>query len=584
MSELLLEIGTEEIPAAFMPGALDALKDLMAGELKAARIAFDTIETCGTPRRLILIADGIAESQSELVTKKTGPATGIAYDADGNPTKAALGFARGQGIDVGKLTTITTDKGDYICAEKKETGQPTAALLPEMLPRIITTLPFPKSMRWKDLDLRFARPIHWLVALLDGTVVPFSIGNVASGSATRGHRFMAPETVQVDSAAAFRAALQQGHVMIDPAERRTAITKAINDLAATVGGTPDADEALLTEVTYILESPFPVLCSFEKEFLELPSAVLLTTMKKHQKYFPVLDGSGAPLPHFIAVNNTNPLNPDVVKKGHERVLRARLSDARFFFSEDTKKPLTDMARELKQVVFQAKLGTSHEKVIRFAQLAGAMTVMLGKPALRPAVEQAAALCKADLTSEMVGEFPELQGIMGREYALKCGEPAEVADAILEHYRPRFAGDELPASDIGAIVSLADKLDTIVGIFGIGKNPSGTADPYALRRQCLGIINIITNKKYQLSLIGLIKQAIALLGEKLTRPCNEVYADVMAFFSGRLSNLLTGQGYPHDVVDAVLSLGLDDLHDMLNRIDALRRMKQDPNFEALAGAF
>lgn len=582
--ELLFEIGTEEIPAAFMPGALAALKSLVEKELTAGRIEFGTIETFGTPRRLALTAQGVAPAQSDLTVEKMGPAKSIAFDADGNPTKAALGFARGQGIDISQVTIVSTDKGEYICAKKHETGAPTRSLLPEILMKIIAQLPFPKSMRWKDLDLRFARPIHWIVALFDGRIVPFTCGNIASGDTTRGHRFMAPGQLQVADIASYRDALAKAHVIIDQDRRRQLIAEKLEELAAQAAGVADADEKLLEEVMFLIEAPFPVLCSFEKEYLELPKEVLVTTMKKHQKYFPVLDKDGRPLNNFIAVNNTEVKDPGVVIDGHERVLRARLSDARFFYAEDQKKSLDTLADSLKNVLYQKQLGTSYEKMERFRSLAAHIANALGQTAIAPDVERAAYLCKADLVSEMVGEFPELQGIMGREYARIAGEPAEVSQAIYEHYLPRFAGDELPAGDTGAIVSIADKLDTITGCFGIGLVPTGTADPYALRRQCLGIINIILEKKYTLSLADLVDTAIKGLAEKITRAGDEIRRDVLGFFSGRLSNLLTAQGMPQDVVEAVLSLGIDNLADAVHRIDALQQMKKDVDFEALSVSF
>jgi len=582
--ELLLEIGTEEIPAAFMPDALAALKSLLEKELTAGRIGFKKIETCGTPRRLILMAYEMAAAQTDLTVEKMGPAKKIAFDDEGKPSKAAIGFARGMGIDISEVTTVSTEKGEYICAKKHEKGSATRDLLPEILSKIISQLPFPKSMRWKDLDIRFARPIHWIVALFSGTVVPFTYGNIASGDTTRGHRFMAPGPVQVTNIASYREALTKAHVIIDQNQRKKTIAAKLDELAAQAGGVADADEALLQEVMFIIEAPFPVLCSFEKEYLELPKDVLVTTMKKHQKYFPVLDTEGKPLNSFIAVNNTEVKDPKVVINGHERVLRARLSDARFFYAEDQKKSLPGMTESLKSVLYQKQLGTSYEKMERFRGLAGHLAKALGNPATTSDVERSAYLCKADLVSEMVGEFAELQGIMGREYARLAGEPSEVCQAIYEHYLPRFAGDELPASDMGAIVSIADKLDTIAGCFGVGLIPTGTADPYALRRQCLGIINIILNKKYTLSLKDLVATAVERLSAKITRPADEITRDVLAFFSGRLSNQLTSQGLSHDAVDAVLTLGINNLTDDVNRIKALEHMKEDPNFEALSISF
>lgn len=582
--ELLLEIGTEEIPAAFMPDALAALKSLMGKELSARRIAFKEITTCGTPRRLVLVAAGVAPSQTDLVTQKTGPAKSAAFDKNGNPTKAAEGFAKGQGITVGELKVVTTEKGEYICAERHEKGVLTSSLLPELLPRVIAQLPFPKSMRWKDLEVRFARPIHWILALFSGTVVPFTYGNIQSGSTTCGHRFMAPAPVAVTGVSSYLDMMKKAFVVVDPAQRKKIIIERLRELAKKVGGRPDEDEKLIDEVSFLIESPFPVLCSFEKEFLKLPVEVLITTMKKHQKYFPVFDDQERPLNYFIAVNNTDCTSAQTVISGHERVLRARLADARFFYTEDQKKSLSTFTESLRNVVFQAKLGTSYEKVMRFKALAARIIDALNNPSIAAKVERAAYLCKADLVSEMVGEFPELQGIMGREYARIAGEPEIVAQALFEHYLPRFAGDVLPASDVGAIVSISDKLDTIAGCFGIGLIPTGTADPYALRRQCLGIINIILNKKYTLSLADLISIAVANLKDKITRPPQDICSDVLNFFSGRLANLLTSQGYSYDVVDAILARGIDNLTDIANRVAALQQMKKDPAFESLAVSF
>ncbi len=582
--DLLLEVGTEEIPAAFLPDALKALREKALKELQNQRIAFKEITTMGTPRRLALIASGVAVAQEELIATKLGPAKSIAFDKDGNPTKAAIGFAKGQGIDIADIKTVKTDKGEYICAEKKEQSELTIKLLPQILPDIILALPFRKSMRWGDLEVRFARPIHWIVALFGNTIVPFQLGNIDSGDTSYGHRFMAPGPLRITNAASYAAQLAQAFVFVDPQVRRDTLIREIRGIAASVNGVPDEDSALIDEVTNLIENCSPVLCHFENEFLQLPREVLITTMKKHQKYFPILDTQGSPLPCFIAVNNTRAREPAVSARGHERVLRARLSDARFFYTADQKKSLDSMTERLQGVIFQAQLGTSFEKVRRFQELALFLTDSFFSQSIRARVERAAYLCKADLVSEMVGEFPELQGIMGREYARIAGEDAEVAEAIFEHYLPRFAEDSIPVSDIGAIVGIADKLDTIVGCFGVGLIPTGTADPYALRRQCLGIINIIAGRQYKISLTETIHKAIALLKEKLTRPVAEVSNDVLNFFSVRFSNLLTSQGYPADAVDAVVSCGIDDVLDMQRRIEALQQVKQVPDFEALAIAF
>lgn len=582
--ELLLEIGTEEIPAAFMPGALAALKALMEKELAARRITFKDMQTFGTPRRLVFMAYKVAPVQTDLESEKLGPAKNIAFDKDGKPTKSAMGFAKGQGVDIKDITIVSTDKGEYICAKKHEKGVATASLLPEIFTRVLGQLPFPKSMRWRDLDTRFARPIHWIVALYSGAVVPFTFADIDSGDTTRGHRFMAPGPVQVSGIASYLEAMKKASVVIDQNQRKKTIVEKLHELAKKAGGVPDADETLVEEVMFLVEAPFPVLCSFEKEFLELPKEVLVTTMKKHQKYFPVLDAGGRALNYFIAVNNTEVIDAAVVVNGHERVLRARLSDARFFYGEDQKKSLPGLSESLKNVLYQKKLGTSYEKMERFRSLAVQLAETLMNPTIKGKVERAAYLCKADLVSEMVGEFPELQGVMGREYARLAGEPEAVYEAIYEHYLPRFAGDGLPATDVGAVVSIADKLDTIAGCFAIGLIPSGTADPYALRRQCLGIINILLSRKYNISLADLAAAAADLLAAKTSRPQGDIVADVLAFFSGRLSNQLTSQGAAYDVVEAVLSLGLDNLTDSVNRIEALQQMKKDADFEPLAVSF
>ena len=583
-SDLLLEIGTEEIPASFMPGALDAFKAIAEREFSEYRIAYGTLKTFGTPRRIVLVMREVASAQEDLVITKTGPAKCAAFTPDGTPTKAALGFAKSQGVGVDELTVVRTEKGEYLCVQRREKGMPTHLVLPELLPKIIGQIPFPKSMRWRDLEIRFARPVHWILALFGGSVVPFTFGGVASGDITYGHRFMAPSAVRVNSIDSYIKAMEEGSVMIDPVQRRTVIVKRLRELAAQVGGIPDEDQALLEEVSFLVEAPFPVLCRFNQGYLHLPVDVLITTMKKHQKYFPVLDEQGKPIHYFIAVNNTNSTRPNIVINGHERVLRARLADAQFFYAEDLKKPLDTLTEALRGVVFQARLGTSYEKVLRFQSLAVHIAEVLGKSSIVSEVGRAAYLCKADLMSEMVGEFPELQGIMGREYAKHAGECEVVAEAVFEHYLPRFAGDRLPSTDVGAIISISDKLDTVVGCFGIGLVPTGTADPYALRRQCLGIINIILDKRYHLSLKDLINFALHGLAEKLTKAPEEVCYEVVEFFSGRLATVLSGQGASYDVIDAVLARGIDDITDIADRVTALQQMKQDPSFESLAISF
>lgn len=580
--ELFLEIGTEEIPAGFLPKAMADMEAIMRKELGNARVEFIDIRTLATPRRLALCVTGLSARQPDAETTAMGPAKNIAFDAAGNPSKAAEGFARGQGVPVTDLKLVTTDKGEYVAAVRKESGRPVADLLGDILPRLVTGIPFKKSMRWGDLEVRFARPIHWIVALFDGIVVPFSFGNIESGSVSRGHRFMANQTFPVRDFAHYLDECERHFVIADPERRREIIRREIHRLAKAAGGRLLPDEGLLEEVSYLCEYPSAVHGTFSQEFLVVPKEVLITSMRSHQRYFSIVDDEGKLLPGFITVNNTLTEDPNVVVRGNERVLRARLSDARFFFEEDKKVRLETRVEALKSVVYQAKLGTSFEKMERFRALAEELAGRL-KPAVREKASRAAFLCKADLVSGMVGEFPEVQGIMGREYAILQGEDQEVAKAIAEHYLPTQAGGELPSSDVGAFVSIADKMDTICGCFGVGLIPTGSADPYALRRSALGIINIILDRKYSLSLKEVVDSALNRLVAKLTRNCEEVSVDVLRFFEDRFVNLLAAQ-FPGDVVDAAVAAGADDLVDCAARIATLAEFKNREDFEPLAVAF
>jgi glycyl-tRNA synthetase beta chain len=580
--ELFLEIGTEEIPAGFIPRAMAEMEAIITRELTNARLAFGEVKTLATPRRLTLMVRDIPAVQPDAEITATGPSIKAAYDADGKPTKAAEGFARGQGVDVSAIKIVTTDKGEYISITRTETGRPTHELLSEILPKLINEIPFKKSMRWGDLDVRFARPIHWLVALFDGIIVPFEFGNITSGAVSRGHRFMANTTFPVRDFAHYLEECERHFVIPDPERRKEIIRRETHRVAIAAGGHLLPDEELLEQVSFLVEYPSAVHGTFSEEFLQVPKEVLITSMRSHQRYFSIVDGGGKLLPGFITVNNTLTEDPSVVIKGNQRVLRARLSDARFFFDEDKKVKLDERVEALKKVVYQQKLGTSFEKMERFRALAEGLASKLN-PASAQQTARAATLCKADLVSAMVGEFPEVQGIMGREYALLEGEDAAVANAIAEHYLPTQAGGELPASDIGAFVSIADKLDTICGCFGVGLIPTGAADPYALRRATIGIISIILDKGYWLSLSGLINQALELLAAKLTRPKEQIAAEVLEFFRGRYINLL-GNDYPGDAVDAAVSAGFDELVDVKSRIAALSEFKNHSDFEPLAVAF
>ncbi len=581
--ELFLEIGTEELPAGFQPQATADMERLLRKELEKARIEFGAIKTFSTPRRLAIAVSDLAEQQPDLKTQAMGPAKAVAFDADGNPTKAGAGFARGQGVEVSELKIVKTEKGEYVSVDKEEIGRPTAELLPEILPRLIDNIPFRKSMRWMDLEVRFARPIHWFTALYGGEVVPFSYATIESGNLSRGHRFMMPEEFAVSDAADYEAKCEQHYVLADPAKRKALIEEGILKIAATVGGTLNADAALLEEVTCLVEDPTPLVGTFEQEYLQLPNELLITSMKEHQRYFTVQNDAGELMPHFVTVSNTRVIDPEVVVKGNERVLRARLSDAMFFWNEDQKVKLETRLDALKNVVYQAKLGTSYEKVMRFRELATGLAAKLD-PEVKLQTDRAALLCKCDLETGMVYEFPELQGVMGREYARIEGEDDRVAVAIFEHYLPVEAGGQLPSDNIGAFVSIADKIDTICGCFGVGLIPTGSADPYALRRSAIGILNVILERGYNLSLPELIDNSLNLLREKLTRPYDEVRSEVLEFIRLRFFNMLTSQDMPHDLVDAVLSASFVDPNDAMARVKALDELKAKGEFEPLAAAF
>ncbi|OQC54241.1 MAG: Glycine--tRNA ligase beta subunit [Deltaproteobacteria bacterium ADurb.Bin022] len=582
-NELLFEIGTEEIPAGFLSKAVVDMEEIIRKSFTDKRIAFDGIKCLATPRRLVLYIADLSAKQEDQTVEKLGPAKKAAFDENGQPTKAAIGFARGQGVDVSQLETITTEKGEYLGARKTIAGQPTKDLLPDILKDFMLAIPFRKSMRWADCTLRFARPIHWILALYSGEVIPLKIEDIESGNTSCGHRFMSPAPFAVAGFEDYLNKARENFVIADPAERRKLILEEAEKSAAEVGGKLFYTDDLLETVSFIVEYPVIVRGGYEEDYLKIPKDVLTTTMISHQKYFPVVNEAGKLLPYFIAVSNTKPRDISVVAKGNERVLRARLADASFFFEEDKKVPLEDRVESLKKVVFHTLLGTSHKKVARFRKLAVKIASKV-KPSVKKNVDRAALLAKADLESLMVGEFSELQGIMGREYALIAGEKPEIANAIYEHYLPIVAGGDLPQSDEGAIVGLADKMDTIAGFFGVGMPPTGTADPYALRRQALGIINIILSREYPLSLNFLIDESLALLKDVLKKPAAEVKKDILEFFKGRLQNQLIAQGYAYDTVDAVLSANIDELVEVIEKVKALEEFRKHPDFEPVSIAF
>lgn len=606
MEKLLFEIGTEEIPAKFMPGILKQLKELAAAKMQELRIPFEDITVYGTPRRMAFIAGGVAETQADVVVEAKGPSVKIAY-VSGAPSKAAQGFARGQGVDVKDLVV----RDNYVYAVKHLAGQPVVELLPGLLMDILTSLSFPKTMRWADYEFRFVRPIRWMVALFGDQIIPVEICGVKSGKFSMGHRFMqqslkaAAESqgllsaalskvgnkvysalagvkgaVEIPSAGDYKKVMYDNFVMVDQDERRALILQQIKDLAAQNGGEAEINEDLLEEVNYLVEWPTALCGKFEEKFLSLPKECIITPMREHQRYFPVLDEDGNLLNKFITVRNGGSEHLDIVTHGNERVLRARLSDAEFFFNEDRAIKLEDRLEKLKTVSFQEGLGNMYDKSERLVKMAEMLRFAINTPVDEEELRRCALLCKTDLVTGMVIEFTELQGVMGREYALLDGEKPEVATGIFEHYLPRFAGDALPATTIGRIVGIGDKLDNICATFSRGLAPTGSQDPYALRRQALGVINILLDANYHISLAKIIAGTLYLLDIK-PEETGKLVPQIMEFFKQRLRNLLMDQGIRYDVIDAVFAdKRNDDMVDLAVRCKALAAYVEAGNAEPL----
>lgn len=606
MEKLLFEIGTEEIPAKFMPGILKQLKELAAAKMQELRIPFEDITVYGTPRRMAFIAGGVAETQADVVVEAKGPSVKIAY-VSGAPSKAAQGFARGQGVDVKDLVV----RDNYVYAVKHLAGQPVVELLPGLLMDILTSLSFPKTMRWADYEFRFVRPIRWMVALFGDQIIPVEICGVKSGKFSMGHRFMqqslkaAAESqgllsaalskvgnkvysalagvkgaVEIPSAGDYKKVMYDNFVMVDQYERRALILQQIKDLAAQNGGEAEINEDLLEEVNYLVEWPTALCGKFEEKFLSLPKECIITPMREHQRYFPVLDEDGNLLNKFITVRNGGSEHLDIVTHGNERVLRARLSDAEFFFNEDRATKLEDRLEKLKTVSFQEGLGNMYDKSERLVKMAEMLRFAINTPVDEEELRRCALLCKTDLVTGMVIEFTELQGVMGREYALLDGEKPEVATGIFEHYLPRFAGDALPATTIGRIVGIGDKLDNICATFSRGLAPTGSQDPYALRRQALGVINILLDANYHISLAKIIAGTLYLLDIK-PEETGKLVPQIMEFFKQRLRNLLMDQGIRYDVIDAVFAdKRNDDMVDLAVRCKALADYVEAGNAEPL----
>ena len=583
---LLIEIGTEEIPAGFLPPALDALRTRTGELLKEKRIGFEKIDTLATPRRIVIWAEGVVAKQEDLLEKVMGPPKKVAFDDQGNPTKAAYGFATRNGVNVEDLEIEETDRGPYVCIKKRIEGRETREILNEVLPGIISEIPFPKNMKWESSGFRFARPIRWLLGLFGEEVLDFEIAGIKCGNKTFGHRFHAPGATEPGSDLTdYKEALRSARVVVDHEERKEAILSQARSLAERAGGRLLEDEGLLELNTFLVEYPYCILGNFEDAFLSLPEAVLITVMREHQKYFAVVDQDGSLMAHFIAVNNIEPKDEALLRKGHERVLRARLNDARFFFEEDLKRPLAAYCEELKGVIFHKDLGSLYDKVERIVKIATYLADLLA-PDKKASIERAAYLSKADLVTEMVGEFPDLQGEMGRVYGELSGEPENVAKAIYEHYLPTHSGGMLPKSIEGALVGIADRCDTICSIFALGMRPTGGQDPFGLRRHALAIIHILEGFGLHIDLKKLIQKGLRVLagGTGLSIDESKLTEEILEFFRVRLKNELIQRGIRPDTAEAALRARFDDPVDAIMRARAIEAVRHRPEFEPLSIAF
>jgi glycyl-tRNA synthetase beta chain len=588
VAELLFELGSEELPARFVVPGLDELEKHFREQAAAVGLTHGAIRRFGTPRRLALLVDGLPEKTADVLKEVQGPSVKAAFKPDGTPAVPAVKFAESVKLPVDQLKRVTTPKGEYLVATVEEKGRRSADLLPELLATCIRKLAFPKSMRWGDVEQTYGRPLQWVVALLGSEVVPVTYADVKSGRVTRGHRFLDPTPISLANGSEYEAVLQKAHVVADLPKRRALLIERIAAAAQKAGGAVLPDEDLIDQVVNLVELPNPVVGTFDARHLDLPPEVLIQEMKSHQRYFTLTDAQGKVMPAFIAVSNTPVKDERLSLKGYERVLRSRLTDGRFFFDQDRREPLASRLPSLARRSWIDRLGSMAEKSERIRGLAAWLAKAVGQQAIIATVERAASLCKADLNTGMVGEFPELQGVMGREYALHDQEPKDVALAIFEHYLPRGAGDGLPTQDAGALIGLADRLDSLCGLFGIGKRPTGAKDDFALRRAAITFIRIVLARSYRFSLRAAIEHAIEQLAPRLVdvkrKPGEASVCDqVVEFIRGRLESTWR-ETHRADVVDAVLSAGFDDLVTAQLRLTAISAYVTRPDFAALAGTF
>ena len=584
-ADLLFEIGTEEIPTGYLAPALEQLKNIASNSLETHRLSFEETHTLATPRRLTLCVKGLATTQSDDVSEVVGPPRRVAYDEIGGPTKAAIGFAKTQGVDVADLKIVETERGEYVASSKLEKGRAAIEVLKELLPIWIQSLSFPKTMRWDKL--RFARPIRWLVVLFGDRVIDFQLDTLRSGRRTHGHRSLNPEPIELTDASleSYIKQLRKINVVVDQEERRNRIERQVTEILEVEGCLVEIDFELLNTVTYLVENPQPIVGSFSKSHLSLPTEILITPMKSYQRYFPMWSSDGKLKAKFIIISNGTDGNHDGVRHGNERVLHARLNDAEFFYREDQKTLLSDKVDRLRDVVFHAKLGSLLDKAKRLEALAGFIMDEIGRNASQGGFSEvskkhavrAAQLCKADLTTLMVIEFPSLQGIVGKYYAQNSEEAPEVALAIEEHYQPISADGALPQTDAGVTLSIADKIDTLVGYFGINERPTGSQDPYSLRRQAIGVARILLEKKFHLPLGAIIEEAVRLYRVELAE---DTKSALLEFFEGRIEVLLQAKGYEPDILDMVLATGELDIIDVLKRAEVIAAFRDELDFNSI----
>ncbi len=578
--DLLIELGTEELPPKALKGLAQAFKQGFAKGLDDANLKYDHIHSYATPRRLALLVSQLAVTQADKSVERRGPALQAAFDDEGCPTKAAQGFARSCKVEVEQLNKLETNKGAWLAYTIEEKGKPSRELIPDIFKTALDKLPIPKRMHWGDLDALFVRPVHWALVLLGEEVIQTNILSVRSSNLSFGHRFHAPESIILSVPADYETLLEEkGKVIVDFDKRQELIRQQIIEAAKKTGGYAVIDPDLLDEVTSMVEWPSVIVGEFEQHFLDVPPEALISAMKKHQKYFHIVDQDGHLMPYFITISNIQSSDPEQIKKGNERVIRPRLSDANFFWSQDKKNPLEHHLERLKSVVFQNKLGSVYDKTLRVTELAGIIATQLKTNVTQ--AQRAARLAKCDLMSEMVNEFPDLQGIMGRYYAQHDGEDNAVAIALDEQYMPRFAGDQTPASAIGQTLSIAERIDTLMGIFALGQIPSGDKDPFALRRAALGLLRTIIEHKLVLNIPQILTQSASLFPEAIQaeKACDPVYK----FMLDRLKGYFTDQGISSDVFDSVIALTPAEPYNFACRIHAVNQFKQLEAAESLAAA-